>query len=160
MALLLTFAIAFIFLGIGLCERWSLSSRQIQQIPHNPILRILAFPFFSGIGSAIAWFIMMFGVLLAIDIFAETGVLESFMQTNDAFPFIYMMLFYLTCGMMIRLGVDSFRRSNLSQMLPENPHIVIYPTPQPVFDTYVYKHIYPSYFMLSNLYIFFYYAYL
>lgn len=139
MALLLTFAIAFIFLGIGLCERWSLSSRQIQQIPHNPILRILAFPFFSGIGSAIAWFIMMFGVLLAIDIFAETGVLESFMQTNDAFPFIYMMLFYLTCGMMIRLGVDSFRRSNLSQMLPENPHIVIYPTPQKGFTTIVYS---------------------
>ena len=138
MALLLTFAVSLILLGIGLCERWSLSSRQIQQIPRNSILRILAFPFFSGIGSAIAWFIMMFGMLFAIDSFAQTWIMDDFLQTDGVFPFIYMVLFYSTCGMMIRLGIDSFRRSNLGKSLPENPYIVIYPTPLKGFTTVVY----------------------
>ena len=138
MALLLTFAVSLIFLGIGFCERWSLSSRQIQQIPRNPILRILAFPFFSGIGSAIAWFIMMFGMLFTIDCFAQTWIMDDFLKTDGVFPFLYMVLFYATCGMMIRLGIDSFRRSNLGKSLPENPYIVIYPTPLKGFTTVVY----------------------
>lgn len=139
MALVVTFVITLVFLGIGLCERMSLSSRQIQQIPGNLILRVLAFPFFSGVGSAIAWFIMMFGILLTFDCYAETWIINDFAQTSGVFPFLYMILFYSTCGLLIRLGVDKFRRDNLSQILPENPHIVIYPTPQQGFTTIVYS---------------------
>lgn len=136
--LLVTFAISLFFLGIGFCERSSFSSRQIQQIPSSPLLRFLAFPFFSGIGSSIAWFFMMFVIVLAVDSFAEAVILDDFIQTEGVFPFLYMMLFYLTCGMLIRLGVDNFRRSDRCQALPENPHIVIYPTPQKGITTIVY----------------------
>ena len=131
-----TFVVALAFLGIGLCERTSLSVRQIQQIPRNPVLRILAFPFFTCVGSAVVWFILVFGLLLLYDGFFDQGVVfEHLMDMDFPFPFLCMILFYSTCGMLIRVGIDRWRRDNLSQRLPDNHHIIIYPSPQKGIST-------------------------
>ena len=134
-----TLVVTLVFLGIGLCERTMLSARQIQQIPRNPILRILAFPFFTCIGSAIVWFILMFGILLLYDHFFDQGVIIEHLTDMDfPFPFLGMTLFYSTCGMLIRIGIDRWRRDNQSQRLPDNPRIVIYPSPQKGISTVAY----------------------
>lgn len=134
-----TFVVALTFLGIGLCERTMLSDRQIQQIPRNPILRILAFPFFTCVGSAVVWFILMFGLLLLYDsYFAQGLVFEHLVDMDFPFPFLGMILFYSTCGMLIRIGIDRWRRDNQSQRLPDNPRIVIYPSPQKGISTVAY----------------------
>ena len=134
-----TFVTALAFLGIGLCERTTLSVRQIQQIPQNPILRILAFPFFTCVGSAVVWFILMFGLLLLYDSYFDQGVVfERLANMDSPFPFLCMILFYITCGMLIRIGIDQWRRDNQSQRLPDNPRIIIYPSPQKGIATVAY----------------------
>lgn len=138
-AMAFTFVISLTFLGIGLCERTTLSVRQIQQIPRSPILRVLAYPFFTGVGSAIAWFIIMFVLLLTIDYgFADGDMLDSFLNMESPFPFLYVVLFYATCGMLIRNGIDYWRRENLCQRIPDDPKIIIYPTPQKGIATVAY----------------------
>ncbi len=133
------FIVTLAFLGIGLCERTSLSVRQIQQIPRSPVLRILAFPFFTCVGSAIVWFILMFGLLLLFDyLFNHSVACERLADMDFPFPFLAMILFYSTCGMLIRIGIDRWRRDNLSQRLPDNPHITIYPSPQKGISTVAY----------------------
>ena len=125
------FVMSIVFLGIGLCERTTLSARQIQQIPRNPLWRALAFPFFTGVGSAIAWFFMMFGFLLFSDAAYLNGeLLRSLVTMERPFPFLYVSLFYVLCGMLVRAGIDYWRHNNLNYRLPENPRIVIYPAPQ------------------------------
>lgn len=134
-----TFVTILAFLGIGLCERTGLSARQIQQIPRNPFLRILAFPFFTCVGSAVVWFILMVGLLLTYDIlFDHSVIFEHLTDMDFPFPFLGMILFYSTCGMLIRVGIDRWRRDNQSQRLPDNSRIVIYPAPQKGISTVAY----------------------
>ena len=91
------------------------------------------------IGSAVVWFILMFGILLLYDHFFDQGVIIEHLTDMDfPFPFLGMILFYTTCGMLIRIGIDRWRRDNQSQRLPDNPRIVIYPSPQKGTSTVAY----------------------
>ena len=138
-AIAFSFFISLVFLGIGLCERTKLSVRQIQQIPRNSIMRSLAFPFFTGVGSAVAWFLIMFSIILVYDVaFNQGDLLDNFLSMDFPFPFLCMILFYSTCGMFIRIGIDQWRRENQSQKHPDNPRIIIYPSPQKGIATVAY----------------------
>ncbi|MBR5161886.1 MAG: hypothetical protein IKW80_09690 [Thermoguttaceae bacterium] len=138
-ALAFSFFISLIFLGIGLCERTKLSVRQIQQIPRSPLLRVFAFPFFTGVGSAVVWFILMFDIVILYDIgFNQGDIFDNFLSMKFPFPFLCMILFYSTCGMLIRIGIDAWRRNNASQRVPEDHRIVIYPAPQKGIATVAY----------------------
>lgn len=133
------------FLIIGLCERTSLSVRQIQQIPRNPVLRVLAFPFFTNVGSAIAWLMIMTGATLLFDvIYNNSRMLDSIITFDNGWSFIFVCLFYITIGMLTRQAVDCWRRETFAQHLPEDPSIVIYPSPQKGGMTFFYAILFLS----------------
>lgn len=123
-----------IFACVGICERTRRSVRQIRQIPQNFLLKILAYPLFTGAGSALAWCFFMLIAVLSIDTFTNPDSIISGIWTGekDVMSLAFFVLFciaYGAAGFGLKLRFDLWRRETYKQPLPDMPSVYIYPKP-------------------------------
>ncbi len=122
-----------IFFAIALCERTVRSKRQVLQIPKNPLLRIIEYPFFTGAGSGIVWCILMTIIIFVVDIIQcqDEGFICEYHLLNWLEPPILFFFFYPILGFACRNGCDVWRKKHSLQTIEGNPPILVYPKPIP-----------------------------
>ena len=107
--------VACIVLGLGflaaICEGDTMSRRIQRQIPRNPLLRILAFLFYSGAAGGIVWCTVLIVIVLNLMVSASTGTGKNagLLATLLGGLALYLYCFGMA-GVLIRRLVNSIAR--------------------------------------------------
>lgn len=106
---------------IAICERTEFSRRVVSMIPKRKILRLLAYPFFTGASPAIVWSFLMFGVVAANET-ARYFLLDNNSHNSlfslDFFRvwgFVLFFVAYGTAAFFLKELYNWFQRNNIQQ---------------------------------------------